>query len=160
MSFLNSSYFRLARGKIDGAWGFWQHRCSSRWQLLASEEEEAPEDEEAARRQRREQRRRGSSSSALKLLPKERRVGWRTPAAPAYIRRRRLFFCLLLSSSVLLPEATLVSSRAQTAPCDAFGAPCLVIRVIYAALIAPRRTITAVRAGRSSRADFRPHSSL
>lgn len=29
------------------------------------------------------------------------------------------------------------------APCDAFGAPCLVIRVIYAALIAPRRTITA-----------------
>lgn len=64
------------------------------------------------------------------------------------------------TSSLLLPSAfglcppsqsyTRLLARA-TAPCDAFGAPCLVIRVIYAALIAPRRTITAVRVGRLSR---------
>lgn len=53
-----------------------------------------------------------------------------------------------LAASVRL---ALSFSTPLAALCDAFRAPRLVIRVIYAALIAPRWTITAFSAGRLSR---------
>lgn len=79
---------------------------------------------------------------------------WRTKLQPPPRTSTTSF--LLPSASVLLAlsarRSSLVWSAARTrVPRDAFRAPYLVIRVIYVALIAPRRTITADRVARLSR---------
>lgn len=104
----------LARGKMDGAWAFWQHRCRSRWQLLDSEEEHRERtrrDRDAGRIRKREGVVRvGSSSQGTSR-------SWRTQRQPPpYVRPRRLFFCPLSFSSFLATTCDIVWRLRGAAP--------------------------------------------
>lgn len=142
----------LARGKMDGAWAFWQHRCCSRWQLLDSEEEHRErtrKDRDAGRIRKRKRER---EWFVLEVLPKERRaVGERNATQPPPYDH-------VVCSSALCPFRPFSLPLATS--CDAFGAPRLVIRVIYAALIASRRTITARLSRPASSLPLFPDSSF
>lgn len=116
---------------MDGAWAFWQHCCRSRWQLptQATRESIMGRQRGTERDVVRERERDGVDPPCWKFFffffPGNASLSWGTPTAP-----------------VLLPSVRLALSLSTV--CDAFRAPRLVIRVIYAALIAPRWTITAL----------------
>lgn len=115
----------VARGKMDGAWAFWQHRERTR------------KDRDAGRIRKRE---RESLVFGSSIQGTSR--SWRTERQPPpYVH--------VVCSSALCPFRPFSLPLATS--CDAFGAPRLVIRVIYAALIASRRTITALFVARLSR---------
>lgn len=104
----------LARGKMDGAWAFWQHRCCSRWQLLDSEEEREDEGGEDGQRQRRRKRERESPSCWKFFARNVAQLANGTPAAP--VRPRRLFFCPLSFSSFLATTCDIVWRLRGAAP--------------------------------------------
>lgn len=104
----------LARGKMDGAWDIWQHRCCSRWQLLDSEEEDhdkTAKDRDAGRIRKRER----ESPSRWKFFRRNvAQLANGTPAAP--VRPRRLFFCPLSFSSFLATTCDIVWRLRGAAP--------------------------------------------
>lgn len=104
----------LARGKMDGAWAFWQHCCCSRWQLLDSEEEHRErtrKDRDAGRIRKRER----ESRSCWKFFRRNvAQLANGTPAAP--VRPRRLFFCPLSFSSFLATTCDIVWRLRGAAP--------------------------------------------
>lgn len=146
----------LALGKMDGAWAFWQRCCCLQWQLPDSEGEHWRENEggvdeqqrrgkdwrDKERRMEREiervrgRKREGEGGSDGVCPPRWkfflRNVAWLANGTLAAPGTSTLSLFSALCPSRPFPATMLATS------CDAFGAPRLVIRVIYTALIAAR----------------------
>ena len=105
----------LARGKMDGAWAFWQHCCCLQWQLPDSEEEHWREngggvDEQERTETREGLERQGEKNGKRKREDRRERNGVCPPCWKFFLRivawlengtlaapvcRRCLFFCPL-----------------------------------------------------------------